>query len=310
MKLQKNKTIFVLVVVCVVLFIMVYSIWTFVEDESSALEPNQIPLPNLEGNTMEYESKLEAVDALKEERKVTAPPLYPDHMVDEKGYFNPDYMEYEKQRIIDSVYRSRNYGEAYPKVPQVVDSMDNAKENGEDIDGAVVLEDPVATQEMALQQQLFFASNPVGEPEINGRTDTLIRVRVDGTQTVRQHFRLRMRLMEDVVVHGSRLSKNTPIYGFVSFKPNRAIITIDRMAHQPIDVVAYDLQDGNEGIYVMNTFRAEATREITADAIGGINIGGVPQVRGIKSLLQRDNRNVKVTLMDNYQLVLKLPKGH
>ncbi|MBO6830442.1 MULTISPECIES: conjugative transposon protein TraM [unclassified Allomuricauda] len=310
MKLQKNKIVFVLVVVSVVLFMTVYSLWTFGEDEPSALEPNQIPLPELEGNTMEYESKLEALDALKEERKVTAPPLYPEHMVDEKGYFNPDYMEYEKQRIIDSIYRSRNYGEAYSKVPQMEVPVDNAKESGEDIDGAVVLEDPVATQEMALQQQLFFASNPVVEPEINGRTDTLVRVRVDGTQTVRQHTRLRMRLMEDAVVHGSRLSKNTPFYGFVSFKPNRAIITIDRMAHKPIDVVAYDLQDGNEGIYVMNTFRAEATREITADAIGGINIGGMPQVRGIKSLLQRDNRNVKVTLMDNYQLVLKLPKGH
>ncbi|MCR9228241.1 MAG: hypothetical protein NXH90_12545 [Flavobacteriaceae bacterium] len=30
-------------------------------------------------------------------------------MMDDKGYFNPDYMEYEKQRIIDSVYASTNH---------------------------------------------------------------------------------------------------------------------------------------------------------------------------------------------------------
>ena len=60
---------------------------------------------------------------------------------------------------------------------------------------------------------------------------------------------------------------------------------------------------------MVNSFRAEAGREVVGDAIDGINIGGVPQVRGIKALFQRDNRLVKVTIMDNYRLILKVPKG-
>ncbi len=84
------------------------------------------------------------------------------------------------------------------------------------------------------------------------------------------------------------------------------MINIEHIDHNPINLGAYDLQDGSEGIYIENSFRAEAGREVVGDAIDDINIGGVPQVRGIKSLFQRDNRQVKVTVMDNYQLILKL----
>lgn len=108
MKLQKNKIVFALVLVGVVLFITVYAILTFGKDKKGTLEPNRIPTPDVEENPVEYGSKLEAIEAIKEEREVVAPQLYPDHMVDDKGYFNPDYMEYEKQRIIDSVYRIQN----------------------------------------------------------------------------------------------------------------------------------------------------------------------------------------------------------
>ncbi|NYJ27846.1 conjugative transposon protein TraM [Allomuricauda sp. ARW1Y1] len=310
MKLQKSKTVFVLIVVCVVLFMVVYSLWTFGEDEPAAVEPNQIPLPDLDDSTVEYESKLEALDAIKAERQVTAPPLYPEHMVDDKGYFNPDYMEYEKQRIIDSVYRSKNFVGTDPIVPLEEDSMSNAVVTVDKDDGAVELEPSVATKEMALQHQMFFASNPIERPsEVTGVTDDLIRVGVDGTQTVRQQYRLRMRLMEDAIIDGRKVPRNTPIYGFVSFKLHRAMITIDYIGHSPVSLVAYDLQDGHEGIYVVNRFRAEASREITAEAVDDINIAGVPQVRGVKSLFQRDNRQVKVTIMDNYQLILKTPKG-
>ena len=87
------------------------------------------------------------------------------------------------------------------------------------------------------------------------------------------------------------------------------MITIDKIDHDPVGLAAYDLQDGGEGIYIVNSFRAEAGKEVVGDAIGDINIGGLPQVRGIKALFQRDNRKVKVTVMDNYQLILKVPKG-
>ena len=187
-------------------------------------------------------------------------------------------------------------------------AMGNTKRDTVSTSKKVNDKDPsIEVKELGLEHELFFASNPMERPmEVNETTDAQLLVRVDGTQTVRQHNRLRMRLLEEAMINGTVIPRNTAIYGFVSFKPNRAMINIEHIDHNPINLGAYDLQDGSEGIYIENSFRAEAGREVVGDAIDDINISGVPQVRGIKSLFQRDNRLVKVTIMDNYQLILKL----
>ncbi|MGB5609432.1 conjugative transposon protein TraM, partial [Eudoraea sp.] len=41
------------------------------------------------------------------------------------------------------------------------------------------------------------------------------------------------------------------------------------------------------------------------DVIEDINIPGVPQISGVKKVFQRNNRNVKVTVNNNYKLILK-----
>lgn len=163
MKPQKNKIVFVLVLVGVVLFIVAYSVFTFGKDKKSELKPDRIPMPDLEENQKVYESKMEALDALKEEREVTAPQIYPDHMVDDKGYFNLDYMEYEKQRIIDSVYsHSKLVGkgnallhmEREEKVPENrMVTSENKKVEGPE---------PVSIQERYLAHQLFLPPIPIG----------------------------------------------------------------------------------------------------------------------------------------------------
>ena len=91
----------------------------------------------------------------------------------------------------------------------------------------------------------------------------------------------------------------------MSFRPNRTIIDIENITHHPIKLKAYDLQDGNEGIYIENSFRADATREVVDDVLQDVNIAGLPQVGGVKKLFQRDNRTIKVTVLNNYQLILK-----
>jgi hypothetical protein len=56
---------------------------------------------------------------------------------------------------------------------------------------------------------------------------------------------------------------------------------------------------------VENSFRADAKREVVEDIVNDINISGVPQVSGVRQLFQRSNRNVKVTIVNNYKLILK-----
>ena len=42
------------------------------------------------------------------------------------------------------------------------------------------------------------------------------------------------------------------------------------------------------------------------DVLQDINIPSLPQVSGISQLLRRDNRNVKVTVLNNYRMLLKI----
>ncbi len=304
MKIEKNKIVFAAIILCVVLFIGSYAVIALGDEEEPTIENNQIPIPELGNGQKEYDSKLEALDDIKEEREITAPSIYPDHMIDEKGYFNPDYMEYEKHRIIDSIYNEGriSYSDRSFRNPEF-EIEPKLNDSVSEID---IKEDKITPVELGLEHQLFFASNPLSNKSfIAQNTDAFIYVRVDGTQTVRNNYRLQMRLTKDALINGNTIQRNTPIYGFVSFKPNRTILEIENINHKPVKLNAFDLQDGSEGIYIENSFRAEARQEVAGDIIDDINVVGMPQVSGIKRIFQRNNRTVKVTITDNYQLILK-----
>lgn len=307
MKIEKNKVVFAIVIVSVVVFIAAYSIMMLGGDKQPTIKSNQIPVPKLEAEQKQYKSKLEALDDLKEVRQTNAPSIYDERLLDSTGVYDPKFLEKKKMRMVDSIYRhgridysNKNYRVSTIKVqPKQVlkDSVPKIEENNIVID----------VKELALEHQLFFASNPIKNDDLdNLNTDAFIYVRVDGTQTVKNNFRLQMQLIKDARINNVLIKKHTLIYGFVSFKPNRVIISISNINHRPVKLKAYDLQDGSEGIYIENSFRAEARKQILGDAVNDVNIAGVPQVSGIKKLFQRSNRNVKVTISNNYKLILSL----
>src|SRR5690606_28164993 len=168
-----------------------------------------------------------------------------------------------------------------------------------------VIEKPGA-KELGLEHQLFYSSNPQKmDSKFEATPSEEMIVEVDGNQVVQAGYRLRMRLTEDAIVNGMAIPKNTPVFGFISFQVNRAMIEIKNIEHHPVRLKAYDLQDGSEGIYVENSIRSDATREVLDDIIQDINVAGMPQVGGIKKVIQRNNSNVKVTVTNNYKLILK-----
>lgn len=313
MKIEKNKIVFSIVLLCILLFIGGYAMLVLGEDEEPTIENNQIPVPELEDDQKEYESKLDALNDLKEVRETNAPSIYDERLLDSTGVYDPDLLDKKKMRMVDSIYQQgqiRYSEKTYENINPRYRPSKSAKAVTKDTTTAIEeKETDVAAKERALEHQLFFASHPIENEDLNSKnTDDFIYVRVDGTQTVKNNHRIQMRLLKDATIYGQRYSKNTSIYGFVSFKPNRTIIDIENINHQPVKLKAYDFQDGSEGIYVENSFRAEVTNEIVGDMVEDINIAGVPQVSGFKRIFQRNQRNVKVTITDNYKLILKIPK--
>lgn len=306
MKIKKNKIVFMSVLVVIFIFLISYTVMIMGDDEGESENLEQTLVPDLEENQKEYDSKLDAINDLKKVRENNAPSIYDEKLIDSTGLYNPDLPELEKQRIVDSIYNSgriqysekkyQNFGRR-KVVQNELSTADSANNKAEQ---------KIEAKELGLEHQLFFAATPKpNEYSILGNTDETIYVVVDGDQVVKTNSRLRMRLTEAATINGKQMPKNTPIFGFISFQPNRALIEIENIKYHPTKLKAFDLQDGSEGIYVENNFRAEITGEVLDDVIGDINIPTVPQVGGITKVLKRKNRNVKVTVLNNYRLILK-----
>ena len=309
MKLDKKKITFIAVIGAVVIFIVTYFILVFDEDDSQKDELQQTQVPVLENPIDDYTSRLDAVDDLKEVKQTNAPSIYDEKYLDSTGVFDPDFLEKEKIRMVDSIYNNSriNYTTGtFRATNPVRDSVVNTltsktKERKKEEVALVEKTDP---KELALEQQLFFASNPL--PDVETINTPTIEVMVDKKQVIKTNDRLEMRTLNDVVIGGILIPKNTTLFGIVSFKPNRVLLQIENIDDIPLSFKAYDFRDKLEGIYIKNSFREELRQQVLSDVIDDVNVPGIPQVKGIKRIFQRSNRQVKVTVNNNYKLILKV----
>ena len=312
MKIEKNKIVFISVLVVIVIFLVTYTIMITGEDEEQQENLRQTEIPALEEEGQQtYDSKLEAIDNLKEVRDKNAPSIYDETFLDSLGYYDTELLEKEKERKIDSIYELGKARQAQianlKQTPQTSPSENNSPsliERAPKVDTGEARK--IEAKEMGLEHQLFFASAPEAPKDgTTSNTDKEINVMVDGTQVVKANSRLRMRLSQPARIGDKFIPKNTPVFGFVSFQPNRVLIEIENIHKHQTNLKAFDLEDGSEGIYIENNFRAEVATEVLDDVIGDINIPSVPQVSGISKVFRRNNRNVKVTILNNYRLILK-----
>ena len=306
MKVEKNKIVFAAVLVVIFIFLISYSVMVMGDDENENENLEQTLIPDLDENQKEYESKLDAINDLKEVRENNAPSIYDEKLIDSLGFYDPDLPEREKERIVDSIYDAGKIKYSEKRYENLGQKKITKKTIPKIDSSEIKREQKIQAKEMGLEHQLFFAASPKpNEISIIGNTDETIYVVVDGDQVVKANTRLQMRLTKSATINGKQMPKNTPVFGFISFQPNRALIEIENINHHPTKLKAFDLLDGSEGIYVQNNFRAEATTEVLDDVIGDINIPTVPQVGGITKVLRRSNRNVKVMVLNNYKLILK-----
>ena len=309
MKIDKKKITFAVVIGAVVIFIVAYSILTFGGDKDEQDELLQPLVPTLETVKDDYTSRLDAVDDLKEVRETNAPSIYDEKYLDSTGVYDPDFMEKEKIRLVDSIYTNSqiDYSTGTYKKPNLVKEnvistvTEKEKENQKKEEAEALR---IEAKEMALEQQLFFASNPL----LNAVDDSTpsVNVIVDRKEVLRVNDRIEMRTQHNVTIEGYFIPRNTRLFGIVSFKPNRVLLEIENIKNIPFAFKAYDYRDNLEGIYIKNSFREELRQQVLGDVIDDINVPGIPQVSGVKKIFQRSNRQVKVTVNNNYVLTLKV----
>jgi hypothetical protein len=303
MKIEKNKIVFGSVLLLIISFIGIYTAIILTRDKSDSENLKEVQVPELQEGAPEFKTKLDAINALKEVRETNAPSIYDEKLIDSLGYYDRELEEKKKEFLVDSIYAT---GWMSSPEPYLEDWQGNSEDSLPITERPTQSTAAVSTQELGLEHQLFFSSNPIRDkPEILSGKEEIIYAEVDGQQVVKTNSRLKMRLTQNVKIQEHLFLKNTLVYGFVSFQPNRVLITIAHIDHRPVELKAFDLQDGSEGIYVESSFRAQVTEEVIGDLVQDINIPSVPQLGSLRKVFQRSNRNVKVSIANNYQLILK-----
>jgi hypothetical protein len=301
MNIEKNKIVFGYVILFVILFILSYTYLVLEEGDNQNDVLQETQVPKLEQQQKDYSSKLDALNELKDVRQTNAPSIYDEKLFDSIGAFDSNLMEKTRERVLDSLYgkytdreTERAGGETY----------ETHEKDEKDIPPKV-WNPSVSVKEIGLEHQLFFSSNPQPIESESGTTSNVLFAKVDGEQILKANSRIQLRLTQRALIGTTLFPPNTKLYGKVTFQPNRVLIKIENIDHVPLTLKAYDLQDGLEGIYIENSFRSDASREVVDDIVQDINLPGIPQLGGIKKVFQRNNRTVKVLVSDNYQLLLK-----
>lgn len=302
MNIDRKKAVFVGVVVLLTCFIVAYGFWGMETNEKVGDEKISNPgIPELSGESEEYQSRLEAVEGLREERDRVPPSLYPDKNLESSGEYDPYLEEEEKNRLMDSILRSGPEPDEYyfEPVASPVKEKDTTSIS-------LVNKSTNPPDHMPGQGHLeFFFVSKAQESQPLEKSPESFRVSVNGDQVIRKDERLELRIIDPIKIGKDSLASNSLIYARAGFRANRLLLEITGNSIPGGKLVAYDLSDGLEGIYIENSFRSQLTTEVLDDVIQDINISGVPQVRGLKSIFQRDNRNVKVKVLHQHQLILK-----
>lgn len=299
MRLDKKKIVFISIIIIVLLFIVSYTMLVFMKEEVPE-NLQQPTIPELQEEQETYTSKIEALDAIKEERERSIPSVYSEKYLDSLDAYAPA-IEEEREWMVDSIIR---FGIVEPE--ENFANKDEEEKVVETLETENNLIEPMVTMaDLSAGHANFFLSAVTSEAILENKSQIEFKAEVNGTQTLRSGDRLELILSEDAIIKKKHFPKNSLLYGFVSFQLNRVHLKITHINSVPVILKAFDLQDSNEGIYVRNSFRAEAGREVLDDIVQDINIAGLPQIGGVKNIFRKNNRNLKVTILDQYQFILK-----
>ncbi|MGV8135052.1 MAG: conjugative transposon protein TraM [Mangrovibacterium sp.] len=126
------------------------------------------------------------------------------------------------------------------------------------------------------------------------KDNTFIKAIIDEDVTGYAGYRIRLRLLEDIVVGNTLIVKGTCLYATInSFSAQRVTFSIQSVFYNdrilPVDLDVYDL-DGMKGLYVPESAFREFTRELGGNSFQGMNMttsGTQEQSRFLMSSLQK-----------------------
>ena len=308
MKTDKKKIVFGSIILCVITFIVAYSIYVFGDDEKNTKELVRPVVPKLTEEKDEYETRTEAIENLKENRPQVVPDLYDEEKINEEGSYDPDLPQKVKEHIVDSIINNGTANMTSQISKRMGnDSIDNNKSRFQHL-SEPLKEEVDLVDERSLHQEFFLYNPQIFKGSSEGPSDLSFSAEVRGDQVVRNNDRLELTLMDSVSLEGRILLPNTRFYATVFLQPNRLVLKIPSIDGSKAAFEAFDLQDGQAGIYIENSLSAAVKQKVIAEAVEEIEVPGLPQLKGISNIFKKDNSKTKITVLNHYKLIIK-PKS-
>lgn len=153
----------------------------------------------------------------------------------------------------------------------------------------------------------FFASkSEIKKNTSVQQSDSFIYAVIKGDQFgLKNNDRVKLMLAKNTVINGKTFLKNTVIYAQADFQGNRVNFSIRNINQIPMNLKAYDAEDGGLGLHVNQSLAAETSSEVVSDATDELDISAIPLGGTLKKLFKKKQQVPKIDLLNNQKLILK-----
>lgn len=164
---------------------------------------------------------------------------------------------------------------------------------------------PIETVEEVKKGSGFFSKSTT----TSKTTNELIFACIHSDQTVLDGNRVKMRLTKSCTINDNYYPVNTILYGTAQIKPNRLIVSINKINQTEVALQIFDAEDSNAGIYVETpTLNATLKKELQKDALGEDDLKSVPFSKTLTNLLTKKAKEERIELLNNYKIIIKNDK--
>jgi len=338
LKNEDPKKLVIYAIMVIGLIIAVYSLF---ENNKEETNPDAISEVQISEGGSIYDSKLAAYNA---KRKAEQENIATNYQYDISTYLNSDTLEnviheiseyetddedirrlqdalrgktneYVSPNELNSSYQTSSSSQIADQRPVITTQKSQKKEEKHpEAPEIATYTEPEPEPEPEEQKSRFYRGSQKQE---RGNTVPCV---VHGEQVVSNGSTLKMRLLEDIVSkEGVTIPKNTYVYGIVKITEERINIELQTVRVgkniYSIEKTVFD-RDGIKGINVPANIKAEIAKQASASAIDNADVNNNSGTNIIsktanaaanitKSVLSKDQREIKVTIKSNYKLFLK-----
>ena len=306
---DKQKILIVAVLGALVLFMVVYAISIFGEDDGTTqrqVANLSVPNVDLEQQKKQYQSKLEAYAEKQKKQSLVEISFENPFAVAAETIEGPGPMVTKKNydsllQVIEQLKSQKNTTahQVRPE-PDIVQKTGPGPAGENEEAGRRVRTNPV-----------YSKNNHKEDPEEGGEITTQpLEAMVPENQEIRNGQRLTFKITKEGLVNGQKVPVNTTVFGITSFRNERVLVSITTIKikggkdiYKTLSV--YDQADGLEGIYVPGSINQEIGKDVAREGVDDVGGSLNLPIGSVKLGTKKKIEDPTVRILKGYRIIIK-----